>query len=251
MKQTIKNKEKLTIAASLGLSLYSIYKIIFLSSAFKPLQSFEFTFGVTLKYLLIYSIPLWNLLALGLCGLVLVYAYINKNKKIGFHNRVIKIKKILFSTLIIFSTGSIFVILYNAYSSYQAYQEHIIQGFDMVYRSFQMSFIIIAFTTISLIGEILFGLYVITKREGLLNPFMIICFTGFIFSLLIKTHSFVTAIIKERLMIADPSLLSIFGLTKNYIFDNIISFLFSILILSAGLIIILYGIKKEKISLSE
>lgn len=249
--QTMNNKDRLTIAASTGLSLYSIYKIIFLSSAFKPLQSFEFTFGVAPKYLLVYSIPLWNLLALGLCGLVLVYANINKNKEIGFHNRNIKIKKIVFSTLIVFSTGSIFVILYNTYSSYQAYQKHIAQGFDMVYRSFQIDFIIIAFSTIILIGEILFGIYVITKREGLLNPFMIIYFTGFIFSLIIKTHSFVTAIINERLMIADPSLLSIFGLTKNYIFDNIIYFSSFILVMATSLIIILYGIKKDKITESE
>jgi hypothetical protein len=189
-------------------------------------------------------------LTLGLGGLVLVYADLSKDKDLDFQNRITNIRNIVFSALIIFSIWMIIYSIYNSFTSYQIYLNSSVQSQDEVNVFFLVIISLVVVFIIS-IGEILFGIYIITKREGLLKPFLIIYFAGFAYTLIRTTYVFINSIIFNIELLTDASKAALFGMKENRISSIIISFVVNILILAAGLIIVLYGIKKKKIPLHE
>lgn len=246
------NNKKLTLVASIGLSVYALYKIIsYLSLAFAYAKSDNFIIWTMLLSLLIISISSWTSLALGLCGLILAFEDSNKNSNDSLKRIVAVIKKFAFLTFIALSTCSLFVMVYKIFSDYKKLEYVLANGYNIGNRFILINYINVAFSILIYIGGILFGLYVITKREKLIKPFMVIYFTGFTFSLLLKTYSFINAIIEKRMMTVNTLQLGFFAFGKNQLIFNISSYLSSILILTAGLIIVLYGIKKEKLPVTE
>jgi len=247
--------EKLATAASAGLSLYAFYKIIqTLTIAFDRSYSPFTPFGQRLFSFLSNSIYYWVLLALGLCGLVLVYADLNKNKDMDFQNRINKIKKIIFTTYTIFSIIMIFRFVYWTYLSFQSYYSAIAAGNDM--QGFSVRFfinlvIIGVFGAFSILSRTLFGIYLLTKKERLLKPFLIMYIAGFAYTLISETYVFINAIIFNINLFADASKIANLGNPENRINSIIFNFAGDILVLVTGLIIILYGIKKDKLPASD
>lgn len=247
----MKNK-LLTIAASTVLIIYASYKIIQILVISFERSYYPFTsFGQRLINFLTFSIYSWGLLALGLCGLMLVYADLNMHKDLDFQKRITKIKNIVFSTLIIFSICMIFSILYTSFTSYQMYQNSLEKGYDTVNDSFVLIITSIAVGFVISIGKILYGTYIILKKESLLKPFLIIYFAGIAYSFMSRTYGFINAIIYNNNLLSDASKIELFGINENRINSLTISFAVDILILLAGLIIVLYGIKKEKLPVTE
>ncbi|MHB1454559.1 MAG: hypothetical protein ACYCYM_11495 [Saccharofermentanales bacterium] len=245
-------KDRLTIAASIFICLYSLLIIVVnTSNTFSSIRLARLTFSKGLQYLLLYNISYWSLLALGICGFILVYANTTENKELSFQNRLSRMKNIVFAALIVLSTGSLFAVLYNAYVSYQAYQNNLSLTIDVMGVSFQIALISMVISALISIGGILFGLSIIAKREGLLKPVSIIYITGFSVSLLMKIYDFITALSQNGLMTTDPTQISLFGPIARYLVNTSFIFIIQILMMVASLIIILYGIKKEKIAASE
>lgn len=255
MGQTMNNKDRLTIAASAGLSLFAPYTIIqTILLALDPNRFIFKPFGQRLLYFLSSSIGSWGLLALGLCGLVLVYAEISKDKDMEFQNQLAKIKQIVFLSFILLTAGYFFRFIYFGYISYQSYEIAIAAGADsnsLGFSFFAISIIGAVFGTISIFSRILFGIYLIYKNDKLVKPFLILYFAGFAFTLISRTYSFVNAIIFNSSLFADASKIVDFGQPENRISSIIFSFSGDFFVLAASLIIILYGIKKDKITASE
>lgn len=244
MKQlTIKTKGIITFVASTGLSLYSLYEIIrILSIAIKPYVSIYRPFDKVL-FFLNSSINDWGFLALGLCGLVLVYADWNIDKDMDFQNRIAKIKKTVFSAFLIFSVGYIFEYLYLLYSSFQAIAMAKAAGQDVEHYTIP----IIAITIIGAVlgafhftSKILLGAYLISRNDRLMKPFWIIYIIGFAYTMITSLFG----LINGSMMLAESSQLIDAGLTQPNGFRLIFSFVKNILILAAELIVILYATNK-------
>ncbi|MHB1454558.1 MAG: hypothetical protein ACYCYM_11490 [Saccharofermentanales bacterium] len=255
MGQTMNNKDRLTTAASAVLSLYALFEIIQTLILALDANRFIFkSFGQRVFYFLSSSIGSWGLLALGLCGLVLVYAEISKDKDMEFQNQFAKIKKIVFSAFLILTIGSIFKFIYLGYTSYQSYEIAIASGVDrnsLGFSFFAVSIIGAVFGALIIFSRTLFGIYLLNKIEKLIRPIFITSIAGFAYTFISRTYSFVNAIIFNSSLFADASKIVEYGQPENRIGSVIFSYAGDLLVLAASLIIILYGIKKEKIAASE
>lgn len=249
----MKNK-LLTIAASTVLIIYASFKIIqIIPMSFYRIY-YPFTpFGQKLISFYIGSIDSWGLLALGLCGLVLVYADLYKDKDLDFQNRIANIKKIAYTAFTIFSIGLIFRFIYLNYTSYQSLvMYYATDGNIIASQRYLVNTVFLSVLSILyILGRILFGIYLLTKKDKLIKPFLIIYFTGFAYTFIISTIVFINAIKFNSELLTDASNFASSGHPENRINSLTITFVLDILILVAGLIIVLYGIKKEKLTVTE
>ncbi len=250
----MKNKI-LTITSSTVLILYASYKIIqvFPMSFYRIYSPFT-PFGQRLLNFLSSSIYSWGLFALGLCGLMLVYADLNMDKDLDFQNKIANIKKIIYTAFTIFSIGLIFRFIYLNYTSYQSTIIYAASGGDAIATSQRYIANLVLLSVLGILyilGRILFGIYLLTNKDRLIKPFMIIYFAGFAYTFIIKSINFINAIYFNYEQFADASKIAGLGHPENRINSIIFSFVSDILLLTAGLIIVLYGIKKEKLAVME
>ena len=244
---TCKTKGIITIVASIGISLYSIYEIIrVISITLDPSQFILKPFVQRVLFFLNTSIYDWGLLALGLCGLVFVYADLNHDKDMDVQNRITKIKKIVFYSFLIFSVGYIFRFMNLLYTSYQSYEIAKDAGSAVEYFGIPLIAIIIIGAVFSLFiisGRILFGVYLVSKNAKILKPFLILFFVGCAYTLIINVYKLVNGCIQYTIA---SELYINNGLVQPSRFSMIWPHVTDILIMIASAIVILYGIKKEK-----
>ncbi|MHB8961884.1 MAG: hypothetical protein ACYC5K_01890 [Saccharofermentanales bacterium] len=243
--------KKITIVASAGLCLYALYKIVqTILSALDPNQFIFEPIGQRILYFLTSSIDSWGLLALGLCGLVLAYAEINKEKNLEFQNQFAKIRRIVFSAFLILTVGSFFRFIYFSYLSFQSYEIAIASGADVQTNGYRFIVNTIVISIISILpiwGKTLFGIFLINKNGKLVKPLIITYFTGFIFTLIFTIYRIITTTLFYIQLRTDTTGIPNFGSAESHIFTVYFSLAGDILILVASLIIILYGINNEKI----
>lgn len=235
---------KFVIAAAIILCLYSFYKIFnSLFYIFKPFR-IRMTFGEITEYLLYSGVGFWGLLALGIGGFLLVYTDLKRSREIEISVRSNQAKQIVFSMLILFSIGSIIRTGYNIFMSLKAYQIYIDNGSTEgeMFLPFLISILLIPFSICFFVGRIFFGLYILSEKEKLRKPGLVLYLIGSIFMLGNLTYSFVNSMI-DYSRISDNFIQ--YGITMNQIYKGIILFIVNILIEIACLIIVLYGMKKK------
>lgn len=245
---TNKTSMRLTFIASTGLYLYAVYKICLLTArTFDPLHLYSLTLGEKWWFLLTSSNSFLVMLALGLCGWLFVYAGTNKTQEI---DHFVKIKKIVFSIYILFSIGSIFVVAYYIYSSLRTYQIYLNQSGYIAnnLKPLLISMFSVVSGVFISVGGIMFGIYILSGNEKLRRVVLPIYLIGFISTMIIRMYNFVDTIISYMRIFVD---FEQYGITMNQIYEIILSFAVSILLATASLIIILYGMKKKKIVLDE
>lgn len=242
----MKNKTymNLTLISSIGLCLYSSYKIILLAiSIFSSVRSIS-SKSSTSWLSLFASNSFWMTLTLGLCGLLFVYAEKNKAGEMDFLKHFDKIKRIVFSLFILFSTCLFFVVSYSIYSSIDTYRIYSEKGSVLTDNS--LSILTTVITTvigmIVTISMIMFGIYILTGKEKLRKILLPIYLTCFISVFIIHIYTFINAVIINNRFFADSSNNIIYGVTNNNINVIVITFISDILVILAYLVIILYGI---------
>ncbi len=242
---TNKTGRKLVIAASVMLCLYSSYKIFnSLSYLFNPLR-IRMTFGDTAEYLLFSGGGFLGLLTLGIGGFLLVYIDLKRSREIEISMRFNRAKQIVFLMFVLFSIGSIIKIGYNIFMSLKAYQIYIENGSTEgeMLLPFLISALGIPFSICVSIGGILFGLYILSEKEKIRKIGLALYLIGTIFSLISLFYFFINSMI-FYIRISDDFIQ--YGMTMNQIYKMILSFAVNILIQTACLIIVLYGMKKNR-----
>lgn len=234
----------LTLISSIGLCLYSSYKIILLAiSVFISVISISSKPGVSWLRLFA-SNSFWMTLTLGLCGLLFVYTEKNKAGEMGLLKHFEKIKQIVFSLFILFSTCMFFVVSYSIYSSINAYW--IYYGNGGVLTEISLPILTTVITTVIgvtvIISMIMFGVYILTGKEKLRKILLPVYLFGFISTIIINTYTFINAVIINNRFFADSSNNVVYGVTNNNINIIITTYIGDILVMLAYLVIILYGI---------
>lgn len=248
---TNKTNRGFVIAAAIILCLYSFYKIYnSLSYIFDSLRSTAIISGDMAGYLLYSEVDFLGLLTLGIGGFLLVYIELNKKRGIDIQTYFDRAKQIVFSMLILLSIGSIIKTGYNIFMSLKAYQIYIEKGSTEgeMLLPILISLLEIPFIIIISIGGILFGLYILSEKEKLRKAGLILYLVGTIFIIGRLGYSFVNSMI-FYIRIPDPFIQ--YGITTNQIYGEILLFAVSILVKTAILIIVFYGMKKKRTARDE
>ncbi|MHB1485033.1 MAG: hypothetical protein ACYCYI_10250 [Saccharofermentanales bacterium] len=244
-----KRNDSILIIASIALCLYALIKILSsLIDIFSPLRFAGMSIGEIFLSLLFSLTPFIYSMLLGICGILLLHGYLVQEKNPDIQNRFLQLKKTAFLSLIIISCLSIFRTIYFVFTSVISYQILFENstGQEMIsIIIFDIIGIVFRFSIFA--GSIFFGLYILSKNEGFRKPGSVLYFTGSAYSLCIIIYTFIKTTI---FYIGNPDNPALYGAPTNMFYENINSFLVQIMILAASVIIVFYGMQKNRAAFS-